>query len=546
MQERSVPEQLAWIYSQVPKLGHTLVRPPFSDEAIPGDELASRKGFQDLVAFCEEQHRRGTPVRGIITWMLSRFSRADGFATATYWSRLRGVGVRWVITSQRTYDLSDRTDRMLLMIEQEGEAAFSPALAKNVARAKGSRAKNGPVASPPFGYRTVYRETGRAGKREPDHWEIHPEEAPIVRRLFRMYASGKYTLRQIAEELNTEGVPTPSVARNREDACPNWSVTTVKRILTNKRYLGYHIWNERTAGKFAFTLNGEPQERPEDMKSVVVRNDPEQWIVRENAHDELVDLETFELVKQRLANRKQHPGQSHPTRVYVFSGLITCARCGITMAGRVASGIPSYFCRTYQHRGKSACEPNRINEERLLNVLADKLQELFTPHLLPAVEKAIRRELTRSANPDEAADLADLKRRLVELDAKVERHVREMMDADDELKPHIRKVALETKRDHNLLTLRIATLERQKSNDAGDIEATVQKALGAVQQLGEVFAVANRAAIRDFLQDHIERIEVYFDPLVPGQKRERFSRALVFLKDDSPLLYPLCLRRTSG
>jgi hypothetical protein len=56
-----------------------------------------------------------------------------------------------------------------------------------------------------------------------------------------MYASGEYSLRALAAALNADGIPTPSVARGRKRSSASWTVTTVRNILTNERYLGCHV-----------------------------------------------------------------------------------------------------------------------------------------------------------------------------------------------------------------------------------------------------------------------------------------------------------------
>src|SRR5438105_4801809 len=108
LQERSTPEQIEWIDGEVGRGGHTLAAPVFTDEAIPGHDLAGREGFQRMLDFCERRHREGRPVDGVIYFLLSRFSRAEAWDTTECWNRLRRAGVRWLITSTRTYDLTSR------------------------------------------------------------------------------------------------------------------------------------------------------------------------------------------------------------------------------------------------------------------------------------------------------------------------------------------------------------------------------------------------------------------------------------------------------
>jgi site-specific DNA recombinase len=90
-------------------------------------------------------------------------------------------------------------------------------------------------AGPAFGYRRHPSERGR--------WVEHPEEAPIVRRIFQMAAAG-LSAHYIARALNTEGVRT---RRGRF-----WSLRAILWILHNPTYIGRIEYGrtsvERSAG----------------------------------------------------------------------------------------------------------------------------------------------------------------------------------------------------------------------------------------------------------------------------------------------------------
>ena len=60
--------------------------------------------------------------------------------------------------------------------------------------------------------------------------EIVPEEAEVVRDIYRMFLDGK-TIRTIADELTRRGIKTPG-------GKDNWAVSTVKSILSNEKYKG--------------------------------------------------------------------------------------------------------------------------------------------------------------------------------------------------------------------------------------------------------------------------------------------------------------------
>lgn len=75
----------------------------------------------------------------------------------------------------------------------------------------------------------------RLHRLEPD-----PVTAPVVRRIFEMFAAGQ-GLKAIATTLTTEGVPSPSAhdpGRNPHRDRRGWAHSAVRNILRNEKYLG--------------------------------------------------------------------------------------------------------------------------------------------------------------------------------------------------------------------------------------------------------------------------------------------------------------------
>src|SRR5712691_11501198 len=76
---------------------------------------------------------------------------------------------------------------------------------ERTARGRRGRAQAGHV---PYGRRTfgyVYVKHAAKGA----HYEVHPDEAALVQRIFRLYVEGGRSLKDLAALLTTEGIPTP-------------------------------------------------------------------------------------------------------------------------------------------------------------------------------------------------------------------------------------------------------------------------------------------------------------------------------------------------
>jgi len=137
------------------------------------------------------------------------------------------------------------------------------------------------LGRPPFGY--------RVGNRR--RLELRPEEAVVVRYIFRLYLQELIGIRLIARRLNQEGLKTRRGG--------NWSMVSIRDILRNRAYLG-------TYARFGVKVPG--------------------------SHAPLVSIEDFRLVQDRMSARRT----SHAPRVasqFLLSGITYCGYCANKLIG---------------------------------------------------------------------------------------------------------------------------------------------------------------------------------------------------------------------
>ncbi|WP_244301619.1 recombinase family protein [Stappia sp. P2PMeth1] len=91
-----------------------------------------------------------------------------------------------------------------------------------------------------YGYRVVKKLDGNGEPIRGDR-EIVPEEAEIIRRIFREFASGK-SPKAIAVDLNKEGIPGP-LGRAWGDTSIRGHRTRGTGIVNNELYAGVLVWN---------------------------------------------------------------------------------------------------------------------------------------------------------------------------------------------------------------------------------------------------------------------------------------------------------------
>ena len=152
-----------------------------------------------------------------------------------------------------------------------GTAQFLRDLARNTARGQLNSAREGRAGTggpSPYGYRS----------KDGEVWII-PEQAKIVRWIFREYLKPGASLRGIAVELNRRKTPPP---RGRV-----WRASSVRPILVRRKYTGTFVYGERNAGKYFSFRDGEVIPRHKTDKRVL--SEP---IVHEDHFEAIIDQKT--------------------------------------------------------------------------------------------------------------------------------------------------------------------------------------------------------------------------------------------------------------
>lgn len=243
----------------------------------------------------------------IITKSLSRFARntVDCLDTVRL-LKANGIGVYFEKENINT--LTESSEFLVTLFSGFAQAE-SESLSKNVAWGKEKSAKAGNVH---FQYKKMlgYR------KGEDGQPEIVPEEAAIVRRIYRRYLDG-CTLGKIKRELDEDGVPT---AQGVE--C--WSPAIIHNILTNEKYIGDALLQKTYVT---------------DCLSKKVRKNRGERVMYyvENNHPAIISREAFDLVRKEMTRRSskrkvlQKSGKTELGKYsgkYALTELLVCGECG--------------------------------------------------------------------------------------------------------------------------------------------------------------------------------------------------------------------------
>jgi site-specific DNA recombinase len=182
-----------------------------ADCAVSAASVAGRKGLQRLVKASKAKSR---PFDCLLVDDSSRLARDLSDALRIF-KTLEYYGVAVVSVSQGI-DSFTGNGRPLIAMHGIMDEQFLLDLAQKVHRGQEGRALHGyTTGGRVFGYLNAPIEdptrTGKYGRPAVlgVRLEIHPEQAAVVNRMFKMYANGD-GLRAIAVRLNAEGVPGPN------------------------------------------------------------------------------------------------------------------------------------------------------------------------------------------------------------------------------------------------------------------------------------------------------------------------------------------------
>lgn len=289
------------------------------------------------------------------------------------------------------------------------------------------------------------------------HLIPNPETAPVVRNIFKWYASG-IGLSDIVTKLNDMEIPTPSKYKNTKlsSRCMNqdlWSISSVRKILKNRMYTGDMVQNVQTKVSY------------KSQKKITL--DKSLWIIVENTHEALVDKETFESI-QNTSN--EIPAVKTQREKRLFENLIYCKECGnyLTVAYRKNHDYWSVNCNKYaRDPRRRLCEPHffpyNYLEEQLLTRVTKTLSTYIDGLDIESVNNKLKASINRSKQ-DEMSELDKAKKELAALSKRLTDNDNRLYNG--ELMPESFKILSEPiMKDIETLKKRIIKLENSQLNE---------------------------------------------------------------------------------
>lgn len=346
--------------------------------------------------------------------------------------------------------VKNRGERPKYYVENANPAIVSRETYTAVQELQKSRQKN--MGGKKTSYRFLGYRRGSDGKPE-----IDPEQAAVVKRIYERFLAGD-SLATIANDLNADGIPTPS-------GIGQWQRGTIESILTNEKYKGDAILNKTYI-------------RDCLSKKVMINNGERPKYYVENNHPAIIDSCTFGRVQEEMARRsgkrkvKQVGTKTEQGRYsskYALTELLICGECGTpyrrcTWAANGKKKVV-WRCINRLDYGKKYCHDSPSIEESVLQEAIMKAV-LQTAKQNADVLKTLKLHIGMGLSAETTEDNSlDLQIRIAEVEAEFQKMLKAIaadnVEAFDEEKA---KALMDEKAKLQIQLDRIADTKQKREN----------------------------------------------------------------------------------
>ena len=270
-----------------------------------GETISSRPAMKRLLRLIESPK-----IKAIMVTEPSRLTRGD-LEDIGYLVKILRYTNTIVITLNYAFDLNDDRDRDQFERELMRGNEYLEYTKKIRLNGRLASVKNGYfiAQTPPYGYRKI---AIKEGKKTVHTLEPHPEQAPVLKRIFEMYASGIGPTR-ICDILEKEHIPSPIGTKT-------WSPNSFKAMFTNVHYLGKVKWNHRPT-----------QKSVEGGVVKVSRPHKDDYLIFEGKHEAIIDQELWDRVQAIMGTHPKNTKAKNFTNP--LAGIFYCG-CGKAMTCR--------------------------------------------------------------------------------------------------------------------------------------------------------------------------------------------------------------------
>ena len=270
----------------------------FADDGITGTNTKKRDEFNRMIEECHAGN-----IDMIITKSISRFAR-NTLDCLKYIRELKDLNIP-VFFEKESINTMDAKGEVLLTIMASLAQQESQSLSQNVKLGIQYRYQQGKVQ---INHNRFLGYT----KDSDGNLVIEPEQAEIVRRIYREYLQG-LSMDKIAAGLEADGILTGA-------GKTKWHTSTINKILRNEKYIGDALLQK------TYTTDFLTKKRIKNNGTV-----PQYYV--EGDHEPIIPKDIFLLVQEELVRRRVvHTSDNGKRHCYsckhCFSQIVICGECG--------------------------------------------------------------------------------------------------------------------------------------------------------------------------------------------------------------------------
>ncbi len=443
----------------------------YADDGISGTDMRKRDEFNRLLQDCENGK-----IDLVLTKSISRFARntAD-LLNAVRLLRTKEIAVYF---EKEHINTLDDTGEMLVTILASQAQEESRNLSENTRWGIARRFENG---TPMVNHNRFMGYT----KNEDGELVIVPEEAEVVRLIFRLYLEGM-SISGICRHLENEGILTVTGRKK-------WNEGTVNKMLSNEKYMGDALLQKTYTADF---LTKKRLKNNGEVRQYYIKNDHDAIIPQELYYAvQLEKKRRAERHKPTVTKRAKEKKKGYSSK-YILSNLLACGECGqpyrrLTWTRNGEKRIV-WRCASRAEHGTRYCQHSAsLDEEALQRAVMQAIRRIARDAEFGSImQNNIILVIGQYADSLDSGN-NELDSRIAELEGQMLQMVRETPDFNDE-----------------------AFLKRYRAL-GGEIQRLKQE---------KIMKIPAPSALPDGIEEKIksvERGEMAFDPALVGQLIER-------------------------
>ena len=391
-QESSYEAQISYYTEKIVKNAEWQMAGIFADEGISGTQAQKRPEFLKMIRLCRQRK-----IDIILTKSLSRFAR-NTVDSLKYIRELRELGIA-VISEKENINTLTAESEMLITIMLCFAQAELESISKNVSWGIRQSFKSGNV---PMQYARLlgYR------KGDDDKPEIVPEEAEVVKEIYRFYLDGM-SLNMIVDRLNEKGLTT-------KGGNSPYRKEVVQRTLTNEKYTGDALLQKTYVTD---CITKKTRKNNGELPMYLVKNHHEPIISRTDFNRVQEEM-ARRSAKRVIADKLTKGEQGKYSAKYALSELLICGECGehyrrVTWTAKGFKEI-KWRCISRIQYGKKKCHNSpTIDEQALHKAIVNAINEFC--EVKDDVSKVLRESISEVLDPNQNGSVQAAQQRIDEL-----------------------------------------------------------------------------------------------------------------------------------